>query len=225
MNVVETLFFSAFVESSDIKMFRQTGLTSAHFSQLLNDSPSLQTQFKSKKNSVDALHMFLMKMRSGMPLADIALAFNVSAATVAVRLRKVRHVLENDFVPLHLNMVHSREDLINHTTTMCRVLFCESESRQTVLIFDGTYIFIERSSNYEFQRDTYTDQKKRNFLKFMMCVLSDGYILHALGPYEAKNNYAKILRSLQETTNKLQYLQTNDVLILDRGFRDCVTYF
>lgn len=58
-----------------------------------------------------------------------------------------------------------------------------------------------------------------------MIVTTDGYIVYALGPYKAGDNDAKILRELDETTNIFNVLEKNDILLLDRGFRDCVSHF
>lgn len=58
-----------------------------------------------------------------------------------------------------------------------------------------------------------------------MCVAPNGYIVYALGPYKARDNDAKIMQKIDETTNAFHILQNNDILILDRGFRDCVEYF
>lgn len=59
----------------------------------------------------------------------------------------------------------------------------------------------------------------------MMVVTSDGTIVHALGPYKAKDNDATILKNIHESTNAFRNLHEGDLLILDRGFRDCVSYF
>lgn len=187
--------------------------------------PTINTAFKSAKQCEDALRMYLIKMRTSKPLAEIALMYGVSSATVSVRLKKIRKVLERDFVPLYLSNVRGRDELIRHNTTMSRILFCSPESPQSILVCDGTYIYVDKSTNYEFQRDTYTDQKKRNFVKFMMVVCTDGTIVHALGPYPARDNDAKILEKVDRTTNAFQSLQNGDILILDRGFRDCVKHF
>lgn len=164
-------------------------------------------------------------MRTAKPLEDIGIQFNLSKSTVCDRISKIRKILMVDFVPQNLTNELSREDLLSHTTTMSRSLFAPPEEAKALVICDGTYIYVDKSKNYEFQRNTYTDQKKRNFLKFMMIISCDGYIVHALGPYKARDNDAKILEHIHRATNKLDNLQPGDILMLDRGFRDCVKYF
>ena len=50
-----------------------------------------------------------------------------------------------------------------------------------VLIADGTYCFIQKSANLEFQRETYSIQKKRNLIKPFVVCASDGTIFQKLG--------------------------------------------
>ena len=59
----------------------------------------------------------------------------------------------------------------------------------------------------------------------MLIVASDWYIIDILGPYLAKgkNNNAPTLNkhlSKKQCNNIFKWSQSNDVLVLDRGFRD-----
>lgn len=88
---------------------------------------------------------------------------------------------------------------------------------------DGTYIYIQKSSKYTFQRKSYSIYKGRPLVKPMMIVTSDGYILDILGPFlaDGKNNDAAILNQhLREGEGLLKWAEENDILVLDRGFRD-----
>ena len=54
-----------------------------------------------------------------------------------------------------------------------------------------------------------------------MCA-TDGTIIDIYGPYEATLNDAKIMeRVLKEDENLRELIKENDILIADRGFRDC----
>lgn len=163
-------------------------------------------------------------MRTGWSDEDIANSMNTSGATVGRKIIKVRSSLEKDFVPHHINRVQTREELIEQSTDMCQSLFSD-ESAKVILILDGTYIFINKSRNYAFQKQTYTDQKKRNFVRIMMCVTANGTIVYATGPYKATDNDAKVIREMDETSGFFNMLEAGDVLVLDRGFRDCKQHF
>jgi len=51
------------------------------------------------------------------------------------------------------------------------------------VVMDSTYIYTQKSSNYSFQKDTFSAHKKINLLKFMIICATDGYILAVIGPY------------------------------------------
>lgn len=203
---------------------RNTGLTLAQFNDLIQKLPTLFTLFSNRTHASSALYMYLMKMRTGQANVDIANKFHVTRSTVDRQLVKVRQSMKKDFVFQFVNNVRSRDELIGLNTVMGQKLFCDSNPGRVALICDGTYIYTNKSRNYEFQKNTYNDQKKRNFIKIMMCVSCNGEIIFALGPYPAVQNDATILKSIFESTDALDMLQNNDVLILDRGFRDCVHF-
>ena len=96
-----------------------------------------------------------------------------------------------------------------------------------ISIWDATYVYIEKSSNYQFQRSTYSLHKYRNLVKFMMLVATDGYIIDAIGPYLAngKNNDANITIDMFEKSSEIQnWFEKDDIFVVDRGFRDCSSY-
>lgn len=195
------------------------------FEDLLARLPTLHSTFKSSSTSAAALYMYLMKMRTAFASEDIGNTFHVTRVTVERYLQKVRVAMKEDFVYQHVNNVRSRNELMNLNTTIGRALFSNNDDNdRVVLICDGTYIYVNKSANYGFQKLTYTDQKKRNFLKIMMCVTCDGTIIFALGPYEATLNDASILQKIFTETNAFDNLQNNDTMILDRGFRDCIQF-
>lgn len=203
---------------------RNTSLTSDQFEDLLQRLPSLQTLFKIPAHATSALYMYLMEMRTALPSEDLGNAFHITRTTVERQLEKVRKALLSDFVYEHVNYIRSREELCQLNTEMGRRLYCRDDPDRVVLICDGTYIYINKSRNYEFQKKTYNDQKKRNFVKIMLCVTCDGEIIYALGPYPAVQNDASIMESICRKTNVFDDLQAGDIFLLDRGFRDCVKY-
>ena len=132
-----------------------------------------------------------------------------------------------DFVPKYMGFDHiTREAVIeNHTTVFARELLASGDDNTAILLIDGTYIYIEKSGKYAFQRKSYSVYKGRPLVKPMLIVASDGYIIDILGPYLAngKNNDAAILNkhlSKKQCNNILNWSQSNDVLVLERGFQD-----
>ena len=98
----------------------------------------------------------------------------------------------------------------DHTTDFARVLFADSKTDVAIAVADGTYIYIEKSGDYSFQRRSYSVHKVRPLVKPMMLVATDGYILTVLGPYSAdgKNSDAQLneeeLRDLTMGVNQIK---------------------
>lgn len=90
------------------------------------------------------------------------LLFGVSRVTIERYCTKVREAMNTDFVFNNVNYVPSREVLLDSNTDMGRGLFSPDEDGKAVLICVATYIFINKSSNHEFQKMSYNSQKKRN---------------------------------------------------------------
>ena len=93
---------------------------------------------------------------------------------------------------------------------------------------DGTYIYIQKSQNYRFQRRCFSMHKNRPLVKPMVVTTTDGYILSILGPYfsDGKNNDASILtHALQTNEDGIRtWMKEGDIFILDRGFRDAIDF-
>ncbi|CAF4590004.1 unnamed protein product, partial [Rotaria socialis] len=150
-----------------------------------------------------------------------------SKRSVSRICHQVRVALMQNFVPYHVGCQHvSREAILaQHQTTVATELLTNGRD-QVVLIADGTYFFCQKSSNNDFQRRTYSQHKHRHLGKPMIITASDGYIISSLGPFftDSLNNDAAILKHcmLNNEQEVLSWLRDNDVLVLDRGFRNTV---
>ncbi|CAF3862255.1 unnamed protein product [Rotaria sp. Silwood2] len=81
-----------------------------------------------------------------------------------------------------------------------------------------------KSRNNPVQRKTFNLQKKRSLVKPMVMTTTTGYILTIFGPFysDFHNNDASILKHVMRNNYEdiLNWVQENDIMILDRGFRD-----
>ncbi len=97
-----------------------------------------------------------------------------------------------------------------------------------VVIWDATYVYIQKSSNYNFQRCSFSMHKGRNLVKMMIVVSSTGHIVECYGPYftNGGNNDASIIidQFEQHKINTKNFFKENDAFVVDRGFRDCVDF-
>ncbi|RYA67953.1 hypothetical protein DD595_25825, partial [Enterobacter cloacae complex sp. 4DZ3-17B2] len=89
------------------------------------------------------------------------------------------------------------------------------------LICDGTYARHQKSSNNDYQRKSYSGQKKVPLCKPFTICTTDGYVVDIAGPFLANQNDAQILETILENPEGLSKLvNEGDVFVLDRGFRD-----
>jgi hypothetical protein len=134
------------------------------------------------------------------------------------------------FTPNYVGFGHvSRQDVIdNHTRPLAQEIFGSITEKPAILVVDGTYVYIQKSSNFQFQRRSYSQHKNRPLVKPMVIVSTTGYIISVLGPYLAdhKNNDARILKhSIKCNMEDIQdWLQQADILVVDRGFRDSIEF-
>lgn len=206
----------------DATMRMMTGLTNEQFNELFSLTPSLRCKYKNENDARNALLMYMRRLRSGHTYNEIGHENGLSDTTVIRRIKEARAALLNDFVPLNLGNL-SRNELLAHKTEISNELFCSDDPNAIILIWDATYIYIDKSENLGFQKDSWLEQKKRNSIKPMMCVLPDGFIVNVYGPYSSRKNDAKILEDIiSKYPNTFAQFRKNDVMIVDRGFRDVV---
>lgn len=180
----------------------------------------LRKCFRRPVDASNALYMYLTKLRTGRSNENIANEFNLTKASVGRILSKTREALMKDFVPQNVRF-RSREEMLRDNTLLSTMLLAGNNPHTVIQIFDGTYIYIQKSTNASFQKLSFNSQKNRNYVKPMMCVAPDGYIEYIHGPYPATLNDAKILNKIFDTNpNAFANLQENDVIVGDRAFRD-----
>lgn len=149
----------------------------------------------------NAIGIFLFKMKCGLSNALIATLFGFSSRRQVARIiQQTRTALVRDFVPLHLGFSHlSRDTIVNdHTTDIAKQFFSDPISDTVILVMDSTYVFIQKSSAYRFQRLSYSMHKNRPLVKPFVITSTDGYIVDVMGPYlsNCKNNDASIIKHI-----------------------------
>ncbi|CAF4765757.1 unnamed protein product, partial [Rotaria magnacalcarata] len=177
-----------------------------------------------------AVGIYLCKLRLGISNRLLACMFQIAdKRTVSRVINSARQAIVKSFVPDNLGFGHvTREDVIGrHTTTIARELMCGGDSTDTaIIIIDGTYLYIQKSRNNEFQRKTFNLYKKRSLLKPMMIVTTTGYIVACIGPFmsDFNNNDAAIMKDilLRNTDHILSWPKEHDILVVDRGCRDSI---
>ncbi|RVE41315.1 hypothetical protein evm_014038 [Chilo suppressalis] len=197
------------------------GLNKSNFIDLIRELPRI---LEIKRGILGAAAL-LIKMRTGDSDERLATLLDIPRSSLERLMGKVREIFLQDFVPRNLGLNHlTREQSIEHNLTVPNGIYNQNNCHAIVMC-DGTYIYINKSSNYMFQKDSYSLHKYRNLLKPFMLVLCDGYILDCFGPYKATTSDADIMISLfsDENSPVRRFFQENDKFILDRGFRDSIS--
>lgn len=198
-----------------------TAHTKDNFDSLFAELPSLAEVLGEGAN--DVLFIYLMKLRTGRSNIEIATHCQCSKTTIQRRISVVRDILKRVIVPKYLEFERSREDLVSYKSKLSSALFDGEDQSRAHLILDGTYLYVDKSTNYRAQKQTYNSHKKRNYLKIMMGVATDGKIILASGPFKATDNDAEITKTIfnRSPSPAIKNYQPGDIMIVDRGFRDC----
>lgn len=206
------------LSEKQLKVF--TGLNWEQLNELKDMLTSLRNS--QSRSVIQALVVFLLKLRSGNSNAMIASILQLkNEHEVSDYSNSVMKSFENDVLPFRfgINSV-SRDELIqNHTTEIAKLLFDAHD--KLFLICDGTYARHQKSTNNEYQRKSFSGQKKVPLCKPFTICTTDGFVVDMLGPYLANQNDAQILESIIDDHESLpKILNEGDIFVLDRGFRD-----
>ncbi|CAH2103328.1 unnamed protein product [Euphydryas editha] len=206
----------------DSQVEQWTGINKDQFKNLLSLLPSLTEA--EKKNPSTALALYLIKLHTGGTDERLFSLFNIPRSSAERLMDKARNSLLKDFVPLYLGFSkNDREELKTHNTKIARELFLNGQNDKLITIWDGTYVYIQKSSNYRFQRKSFSMHKHRPLIKPFVAVATDGYILDVFGPFPANKSDANIMLELFANKSGLRsFFLKDDVFLVDRGFRDCV---
>ena len=213
-----------FEEMSEEELRQTTGVSRYGFNQMKeclisDDNPT-------RMSNSFALGIYLTHMRSNSTERALALRFKCSKATIHVLKNRVRASLETNFVNKWLG-IKSEEitrDLLKSNTSFIAEELFTLPSENIMTIWDGTYIYFDKSSDYIFQKKTYSVQKCRNLLKPMLCCTTNGYIVDVFGPFPATDNDATILNLIIEDISSgfKDFFIANDHFFVGKGFRDSI---
>jgi hypothetical protein len=161
--------------------------------------PHLHASKNRKKEN--ALAVLLMKMRLDVSQNVLALLFGFSSqARVSDTISHVADILDKNYAIHHVGFGHlTRDEALQHNSGFFHAII-KTPPESLHLTVDGTYIDIQKSSNFVLQRETYCTWKKKNLVKPVMMIFDDGYILDAntIWASDNYNNDASILKKLLE---------------------------
>lgn len=199
------------------------GLTVTEFKQILFELGIPENPNKTQNKTVAAVKMYIERLHTGQTYKQMGLRYKMSRVSIGQIIKRGRKILLENFVPIHLGYKNcNRQWLKNHTTDFAKLLYCNKDPEKCVIICDGTYVYCNSSANYAHQRHTYSGQKRRHLFKIMKFVTVDGFIIDTFGPFGATQNDAKIIKILFEKSQFKSIFNAGDIVLVDRGFRDCL---
>lgn len=210
------------MKMSDEKVKSLTGLIWLDILELRGMLRSMRDS--ENRNVLQALVIFLFKMRTGNSDLTIASIMEVTERIVNDSVHSVLNCFEKEVLPKHFGVkAFSREFFLENNAPLADLLHGSCEDRLFV-ICDGTYLRHEKSSNNAYQRKSYSGQKKVPLCKPFTICTTNGFTIDAPGPFNGTMNDAEILRAVLDDPNGIScILKPGDVFILDRGFRDVVS--
>ncbi|XP_046976180.1 uncharacterized protein LOC124542264 [Vanessa cardui] len=131
-----------------------TGLNHEEFNRLLEQTPSISQRSQRPKTVLGA---YLTKIRTGEPNERLSSRLDMSRRTLERKLELARECLTNEFVPRQLGWDHiSGEEILARNSTIANAIFgVDNEVPPAILICDGTYIYIQKSSNFFYFRSNH----------------------------------------------------------------------
>ena len=111
--------------------------------------------------------VYLSRLHRGYTYEEAAERVGVTRQTASSWCSTVRNALERPLSELYLSFARPRDEILEHRTETSSVLHNPARDK-VVWIFDGTYVFIQKSGNISMQKRTYSGHKYRNLVKPMV---------------------------------------------------------
>ncbi|KAJ8673315.1 hypothetical protein QAD02_004577 [Eretmocerus hayati] len=150
-----------------------------------------------------------------------------SRQTVSSVIDYVRRSLAQRFAAENIGLESiTREDYIaRHVTEYSNILYNPNPDEPVaIMIADATYAYLQKSSNFQVLRQSFSLHKHRHLLKPIVIVAPDGRILCILGPYfsDSRNNDAQVLidQFNRDVDSLAVWMQRGDIILADRAYRD-----
>ena len=161
---------------SDEDYISLTGLSKESSADLCSLCRSTRLKNTTVRTSRTCLAILLMKLRLELSNKILSLLFGLKETQIQRSIHAARTSLMQEFVPQNLGFQHTthEEFVEKHTTAISKELFSTKE-KQAIIVLDGTYVYIQKSSDHKFQRKCFSLHKGCPLVKPMVVTATDGY--------------------------------------------------
>ena len=167
----------------------------------------VKSRTKQKLLSEQEMMMFLMKLRLGLMVDDLAFRFQVSPGKVSQIFITWNKLMSKELGVL----VILPSQQVKSTLPACfRKLF-----PNTRVIINRKEVFIETPNSLEVQACLYTDYKHPHTVKFLVCITPNGAVSWVSPVYRGCKSDVFIIQN----SSFLDLLEIKDQVMADRGFK------
>ena len=116
------------------------------------------------------LAVLLVKMPLGVSNRALGSIFHLeSKRTISGIIHEAAKALSKDLVPYNLRFQHiERNTVLRYHQTSVALQLMTGRDNQLIIVLDSTYLYLQKSSNNEFQHRSFSMQKHRNLIKPMI---------------------------------------------------------
>ena len=144
--------------------------------------------FRTKSQAL-AVYLFWLKTSCYQDIKATYFGAYLSQRDISRYCDQVRVALNESFFKENIGpLSKSCEELLNDISLFAKAFYQKENDEKLFLIGEWTYLYCQKSLNNQFQRDTYSVQRKQQLVKpFVLCT-TNGYIFEIFGLYSATKN-------------------------------------
>lgn len=158
--------------------------------------------------SRNKLFMFLVRLRRGLPIIDLAYAFGIGPTYASMIVYAILRLLYLTFKGMEKRMFLSAEAQRKKKPVPFKPF---SNLR---VIIDGAEFFVHKPSNFAQQGNTHSDYKAHNTVRVILGISCYGAIMFVSPGYEGNISEKQALMK----SGFFDFQQAGDLVMCDRGF-------